>query len=529
MQISHIDRKKTGLFSEQQQRLVYDQESAQEYIYKVFSKDALKEQMALKSKQFSAENRVILVNSIQDQYKGLSHDAVQENIESLRDSATFTVTTGHQLTLLAGPFYFALKILQVIKLAKELTELHPDQHFVPIYWMASEDHDFEEIQSTTLFNKLISIDYKQQGPVGRFDLTALDAFKDEIKEFFDEDKHTEVFELLSAYSGKNLGEATRGLVHALFADYGLVIIDGDYPALKECFKGTMRAEILDKASEKIVLTTSENLKSDGFKVQVHPRPINLFYIEKGIRERIVEEDGSYKAGAKSWSKDEVITLLDQHPENFSPNVVLRPVYQETILPNLAYVGGAGEISYWLQLKGVFELYNVQFPLIQVRNSLFWIDKTSLKKIDKTELQWEEIFTATDQLKKEYVETHASDTLDFELLDELKLKLGDEMRKRVLAVNPNLGQFASAEEARLEKQLDGIKGKLIKDSKGKHEQAMKDIEFIKERLFPNGGLQERSINFLSLCADGQVQVRLKGIYDALEPFGKDMIVILETES
>ncbi|MDG1428441.1 MAG: bacillithiol biosynthesis cysteine-adding enzyme BshC [Crocinitomicaceae bacterium] len=528
MQVFNINRKETGLFSEHQSRLVYDQESIQSYIHEPFSKDAIAEQIKLKAEQVSSENRQALVNALVDQYGGLISSPTRENIESLRESNAFTITTGHQLTLLAGPLYFVIKIIQVIKLAEELNEAYPEKNFVPVYWMASEDHDYEEIQSTSLFNKSLSHDYKQRGPVGRFELDNFGEFKEEIRDFFGEDRRTEVDALLASYSGKNLGEATRGLVNQLFSSYGLVIVDGDDHALKSMLAPLMKDELINRSSEKLVQSTDARLAEDGLKVQIHARPINLFHIEKGSRERIQFEDDKYSAGDMSWTEEEILKELEIKPENFSPNVVLRPVYQELILPNLAYIGGGGEISYWLQLRSTFEHYGVQYPLIQVRNSMLWIEKSVVKKLEKVELSWKDVFTDRDRLKKKYLETHASEELDFDNLDRIKTELASEISSKVKSVNPNLEQFANAEIARLNKQLDGLKAKLLKDAKGKHDQAMKSIDFIKDRLFPNGGLQERSSNLLSFCADGRVNERIADIYNAIEPFGKDMIVLFENE-
>ena len=196
---------------------------------------------------------------------------------------------------------------------------------------------------------------------------------------------------------------------------------------------------------------------------------------------------------------------------------------------MAYIGGAGEISYWLQLKGVFDLYKVIYPLVQVRNSVLWIDKTSLKRMDKINMHWTKVFRDVDVLKKEYVQEHSSDELDFSHLDELTSNLIKEMEARTVSVDSNMKQFAESEAKRLEKQVGGLKSKLIKASKGKHDQAMKSIEVIKDRLFPNGGLQERSANFLTFCADGAIQSRLTELYEALDPFSENLIVLMESDS
>jgi bacillithiol biosynthesis cysteine-adding enzyme BshC len=527
MQITQINREETGVFSDQHIRLVHKQQDIEKYVQRLFSKEMFSHQIEAKGFDFNEEKRSILVAAIKNQYAKI--DTNRPDIDRLLSPNAFTVTTGHQLTLMAGPMYFVVKILEVIKLAKELSIKYPSSDVVPVFWMASEDHDFEEIQSTNIFNRTMSVDYEERGPVGRFSTEKLEAFKSEVLDFFGEDKRSEIEPLLNAYSGSNLSDATRNLVHHLFGEQGLVIVDGDDLDLKKQFLPIIKEELKSGGAEGAVQKTNESLEADGFKIQVHARPINLFYIENGFRERIIRTGNGFEAGDKSWTESELMDLVESDSRRFSPNALLRPVYQEVVLPNLAYIGGAGEISYWLQLKGVFDLYKVVYPIIQVRNSVLWIDKTSLKRMDKIEMDWKEVFKDVDVIKKEYVKEHSSEELDFSHMDELTSHLAKEMDARTVSVDSNMKQLAASEITRLEKQVDGLKAKLIKASKGKHDQAMKSIEVIKDRLFPNGGLQERSANFLTFCADGVVQPRLEELYEALDPFSENLIVLMESDS
>lgn len=527
MRITQINRGVTGIFSEQHARIVQRPHEIEKYVQRLFSEEMFAHQIEAKSFDFQQDGRDALVKALENQYSSIETN--RPDFERLIAPNSFTVTTGHQLTLLAGPMYFVVKILEVIKLAKELSEKHPDFDIIPVFWMASEDHDFEEIQTTNIFNRPLTVDYEQRGPVGRFSIEKLEEFKAEVLAFFGDDKRSEIEPLLNAYKGSNLADATRNLVHHLFGKQGLVIVDGDDPDLKSQFVPIIKEELKSGGSELAVQKTNKSLESDGFKIQVHARPINLFYIENGFRERIKRTENGFEAGDKSWSEPELIELVDQDPTRFSPNVILRPVYQETVLPNLAYIGGGGEISYWLQLKGVFDLYNIVYPIIQIRNSVLWIDKTTLKRMDKIDMDWKDIFKNTDVLKHEYVHDHSAEELDFSHLDELTSNLAKEIEERTLSVDSNMKQLAEVEAKRLEKQLDALKAKLIKTAKGKHDQAMKSIEAIKDRLFPGGGLQERSANFLSFCADGAIESRLTELYEALDPFSENLFVLMEADS
>ena len=527
MRITQINREEAGIFSDQHVRMVHRPQEMEKYVQRPFTKEMFGHQIEAKRFEFIPEKRSVLVKALQNQYASIQNN--RPDFNRLLAPTTFTVTTGHQLTLLAGPMYFVVKILEVIKLAEQLNETYPNFDIIPVFWMASEDHDFEEIQTTNIFNRPMSVDYEQRGPVGRFSTEKLEEFKTEVLDFFGDDKRSEIEPLLNAYAGSTLADATRNLVHHLFGERGLFIVDGDDPDLKQMFAPTMQIELSTGSTEVLVQKTNEFLEEDGFKIQVHARPINLFYIEDGFRERIEKTETGFTAGDKNWTTTELQDILNDDASKFSPNALLRPLYQETVLPNLAYVGGAGEISYWLQLKRVFDLHKIIYPLIQVRNSVLWMDKSTLMKMDKIDMAWEEAFKDIDVLKKEYVKEHSSEELDFSELNQMTSKLTAEMEARTLSVDANMKQFAASEITRLEKQLDGLKAKLIKASKGKHDQAMKSIETIKDKLFPGGGLQERSANFLSFCADGVIESRLTELYEALDPFSENLFVLMETDS
>ena len=173
-----------------------------------------------------------------------------------------------------------------------------------------------------------------------------------------------------------LADATRYLVNALFGQYGLVIIDADDHRLKQQFAHIIEQDIIEQNSFKNISATNEQLEKLGVHIQVNPREINFFYLMDGLRERIVFEDELYKVlnTEISFSKEELQKEISNYPERFSPNVVMRPLYQEYILPNIAYVGGGAEVVYWLELKSNFEHYKVDFPILILRNSGLVIPK-----------------------------------------------------------------------------------------------------------------------------------------------------------
>lgn len=527
MRIEKIHRKETGLFKDFQNQLVYEQEVLGDLIRAPFDQATLVEQLNLKKAQFPQEYREVLKTVLLEQYGNSASELTSENIAALGSPNTFTITTGHQLSLMTGPLYFVIKILQVIKVCNELNCMHPDHKFVPIYWMASEDHDFEEINALKLFNRDIKWETDQAGGVGRFNLNGFDAYKAQITELFANHPESEIHTLLEKYDGEDLATATRNLVNEMFADKGLVILDADDRRLKKLFAPIMKKELEGSFASEMVESANQKLDHLGFPSQVHAREINLFYLDDKRRKRLIKkEDGFEIDGEETLSVDAVASLVENEPEKLSPNVVLRPVYQECILPNLMYIGGLGEIAYWTQLKGVFDKAEILYPLIKVRNSLLWLDAGTQKKMGKVDLELADVFSSVDELKRNFLEKNESVDIDFSQLDTKAEELFDEMVTAVTSADPNLDKFAKAEATRIQKTLENIKSKVVKAEKAKHERAMKIIEDVKERLFPGGGLQERKANLFSFSADGNYSENLGKIYDAIDPFDGDLIVLID---
>jgi bacillithiol biosynthesis cysteine-adding enzyme BshC len=524
MQKSKINRVETGLFSGISNRLSYHQNTLEKYIQQPFSKEAFEKQMNLKKENYSSQNRLDLYDAIKLQYSEIEiSESVKSNIELLKSENTYTITTGHQLSIFTGPIYFIYKILHVIKLTKELKETYPESNFVPVFWLASEDHDFEEIQSVTLFNKSLKWETEQKGPVGRFDFESFTDVIEEFKELF-KLEDSEVKKLLEKYNGLTLGKASFSFVNELFKDFGLVQVDGDNVLLKKQFSSIMKSELETSFSFQAVQETNNKLSKEEIKLQVHPREINLFYIEQNFRERIQLKGLDFLIEGKGeFSKEELLKELESYPEKFSPNVILRPLYQETVLPNLCYLGGGGEMSYWLQLKGVFDAAKIVYPLIQVRNSLLFIDAGSEKKMSNLGLTYSELFKSSNDLKKQFVLKNSSQELDFFGLEKLVRDFDAQLKELAKNLNLGLESYAEAEITRFSKQVEGIEQKMIKAEKSKHEQSLNQIDHLKEKLFPGNGVQERSLNFFQLCTDGQVYSHLNDIYNVIDPFGNDLII------
>ena len=345
-----------------------DEDSKLHPFYNRFpSLENFKAQIQEKQKAVTDQSRTILVNGLKNQYKKVDASLLtKQNIEALKDENTFTITTGHQLNLFTGPLYFLYKIVSTINLTTQLKQKYPEYNFVPVYWMATEDHDFEEINYFNFPGQQLQWNRTSNGAVGELDTAGLkqvfDLFSQELGIRKNADTLRNLF--TSAYlEHDNLAEATRFLANALFAEQGLVILDANCAELKRLFIPYIKEELLNRTSF-LEVTKSNNELSKHYGIQVNPREINLFYLRNNLRERIVEKDGMYYANDTdiSWSKNEILKEVDDFPEHFSPNVIMRPLYQEVILPNLCYIGGGGELAYWFQLKGFFNKVDVPLPI-----------------------------------------------------------------------------------------------------------------------------------------------------------------------
>ena len=527
MKSHSFPRKDSNCFSSQQLLFTDNQKALKDFIGLPFSEENLKAQTAIKSTFFTAEKRNLLVSVLTKKYSSVSNVAASlKNIASLENENCFTITTGHQLSLFTGPLYFVYKILHVIKQCELLNEKFPETKFVPVYWMASEDHDFEEVKSFVLYGKTISWESEQAGAVGRMNLFGLSAVVDQLKQFFANHPESEIHQLIDKLNGNTYGEAFFQFVHELFGSFGLVILDGDEDAFKTAFKPIFKQELSTQFSHQEVVKTNEKLASENFKIQVQPREINLFFLSENKRERIIAAGTNFQIGETNFTSSEILELLEKHPGSFSPNVVLRPLYQEFILPNICYVGGVGELSYWLQLKSTFEKAAIPYPILQARSSVIWIDKSSQEKLEQLQFEINSIFKTTTELKKEFLLNNEEETIEFTLQDFQFNQFKNDLIHKSELIDPSVKSWIEAEFTRLEKQVEGIKNRLEKSVKSKHEKALKSIEQLKEKLFPANGMQERSFNFFQFCPDGNYKNKLQNLYTAIEPFDSSIIILTE---
>lgn len=501
MVINALPFKYTGYFS----KLITDYLDEKQHLkpfYNYFPKsENFYYQIKEKQQQFTSASRTVLVDVLKKQYSTIStSEQTTRNINLLLNTNTFTVTTGHQLNLFTGPLYFIYKIISTLNLAEELALKYPNYNFVPVYWMATEDHDFDEINHFNFKTKKVCWERAASGAVGDLKTKGL---KDVFKVFRqhlgvgDNAKYLEELFKKAYLEHDTLTEATRFLVNELFNNYGLVIIDANNSALKKQFIPYIKDEVVNQTSHRLILKTSEALqKVSATKIQVNPRAINLFYLKKKLRERIVFEDGIYKVvNTKiTFTKNELIHEIENNPKRFSPNVVMRPLYQEVILPNLCYIGGGGELAYWLQLKQYFESSKVTFPMLLLRNSALIITEKERWKQEQLNISISDLFLKQDQLVFNKLKELSEISIDF---SRQKHYLKDQFEYMYKLANLTDASFLGAVAAQERKQIKGLEHlekRLIKAQKRKLNDELERVKLLQNKLFPNKSLQERQANF-----------------------------------
>ncbi len=444
-------------------------------------------------------DRVLLVNTLKEQYKGIAiSQKVTANIELLLQENVYTITTAHQPNIFTGPLYFIYKIMHAIKLAEELSNSIPEAKFIPVYYMGSEDADIDELGFINVGSQKLQWETKQTGAVGRMKvdkqfIQIIYSIEGQIGVLPFGNSLVELFK--SCYIlGKTIQQATLELVNHLFADYGVVVIIPDSVALKASFIPIIEKELKEQFSHSIVKKSASEL-SINYKVQAAGRDINLFYLINDKRERIELINGEYQVQNLSlvFSESEILSELYSNPERFSPNVILRGLFQETILPNIAFIGGGGELAYWLELKNVFNVISVPYPVLVLRNSFLFIDKTQQEKLNKLEIKKEDLFFKTQQLIDDKVKAISENKI--ELTKEIKETIALYNRVALLAdkIDASLIDHVQSLKAKAVKKLSGVEKKMLRAEKEKFTNISNQITQLKLSLFPNESLQERHDN------------------------------------
>ena len=461
---------------------------------------------AIHTKQANYTFRTQLVTALKQQYKTTTPiPEVLSNIDKLALDNTFTVTTAHQPNLFGGPLYFVFKILSAIAATHKMKQQYPAYNFVPVYWMGSEDHDAAELNHIFLFNSKIEWTAPGDGAFGRLPTETLAPLIEEIKTQlgtmpFAHD--TEALLKRCYLQNDTIAHATHALVNELFGKYGLVIVDGDDHNLKELYIPVITDELKHHTSKQLTEATSSKLKELGYTPQATARHINLFYLDNNERARIEQEGvgvgDTYTIAHtdKKFTKEEILQLAHEQPRLFSPNVILRGLYQETVLPNIAFIGGGAEVSYWLQLKSLFENYKVPYPIIMLRDSAMLTETSFEEKWAALGFTIYDLFKDEATLIKDFL-AHSDEATYTNFSKEIEEAANafESIKNKLYNIDKTLAPATEAEFVKVQQIIDGLKGRGTKAMKRKNEQYVQSIKNNKGKYFPDGVLQERHHNFL----------------------------------
>lgn len=491
--------------------------------------ESIQAKLDFRKQQFPVESRKVLTKVLVEQYlnSGITpENKLKENIEKLNLTNSFTVCSGHQPVLGGGPVFCFYKAVQTILLARHLSEHFPDSNFLPVFWMAAEDHD--EVELNHFYYRGRKVDGAPATikiPFGRREFN-LQGFLNQSFPELDALGLERLHKLKTTLEGsENNAAAFRRLLHLLLGAHGLIVLDGDHAELKKSFIPVFVQELEHRESRNLVDKKTIELENLGFDSSLKPRDINFFYMgREGRMGLLPEADGKVKAGSKTGDLEFWVSAIKNIPENFSPNVVLRPVYQESVLPNLAYIGGGGEISYWLQLKDVFNSFGTSFPVLVPRNSVTILNRASDEIIKSLNLN----FPALAMDKANALKPPPTDGPDFFAGPFLGVRhIFDNLAKEVSAsVDPTLGPSILAAGKRMEEELEKLKKKTERSWKERHGNLERKSNKVGEFLFPKGNLQERMLGVLELYLDGKTEFVFRDLEDHFQPFNPGHFFISE---
>lgn len=447
------------------------------------------------------------------------NDITLRRIEELRSPNAVAIVTGQQVGLMTGALYTVYKTLSAIVLSEQLKAKFPAYNFVPIFWLEGEDHDYEEAAAVSLLseNQLKNFRYEEK----RYEQN-----KSVGRTRFSEDLQNFTSEFLSALPPSSYRDQLGALLHEtykpgetfetafaktmirLFAGEGLVLCSSNDPEFKELAKPVFIRELeTSPQSSQNVIAQSAELEESGYEVQAKTRPVNLYLYENDLRARI-EPSGANAfvthLSRTHFSKSQLLELAHGAPERFSPNVILRPIIQDTVLPTLAYIAGPGEIAYLAQYRRNYEFFDIPMPLIVPRASVTLVEPKIWRIFEKiTQLEngqapiesIEAFFTSAQGFLKDALRAAATVEIDpeFSQTEQVLQTEAERLSSRLSHIDPTLQQSVEKISAQIANLISGLKQKAFRAEKQKHAELVQQIEKCETNLFPAGSLQERVIN------------------------------------
>lgn len=442
-----------------------------------------------------------------------AHEAVLRSIELLEQPDTLVVTGGQQSGLFTGPLFVAYKAITVIQAAREAAE-QLGRPVVPLFWIAGEDHDWDEVNHTYVLNRSgeisrIKLD-RDDGPRSSVSQISVDAgsWQQAVEQLDgllqDSEFKPQLMELITAAteSAGNMTEAFAKLMGSLFGQFGLILLDSADPALRR-LEAPMFTSIIERNDEleAAYLAAAEQITASGYELQadVTPGNANLFYIHEGARLLLHKEEGRFtdRKGTVSFSREELLKQLENHPERFSNNVLTRPLMQDYLLPVLATVLGQGEIAYWAIPQQAFRVLDGQMPLILPRMSYTVIEGTLHKHMDKYSLSFTDVQGGLDDKRKEWLSAQDELKLEdrFEEIRTVFTGMYEPLIEQLGGIQAGLLKLGNNNKDKILDQISFLEGKALDALEKQNEAALRQWERIELSLMPLGKLQERVYNMM----------------------------------
>ncbi|MFH1195918.1 MAG: bacillithiol biosynthesis cysteine-adding enzyme BshC [bacterium] len=458
-------------------------------------------------------SREQIIQIIRNQYgEDKPSSQTQINIKLLSQNKTFTVVTGQQLGLFGGPLYTFYKIITAIKLCQDLKSKFDSYNFVPVFWLEGDDHDFDEVRYVSLMNSENQIEplYYNDGQPDETNRGKVSniKFNEDIAKLLeslsanlrDTEFKQPLFDLISkCYSeGTTFIAAFRKLLFEIFDEYGLIIFDPTDPEIKKLLFPIFENELLNyREHSTFVLQQSAELE-ELYHAQVKVKPINLFLEEDDGRFLIEPAEGLFKLKGKrkKYTLEELQQILISAPERFSPNVLLRPICQDYLLPTAFYVGGPSEVSYFAQVIPLYEIFDIEQPYIYPRSSITIIEKQIQKILEKYEITLNDLFLDENMLNTRIVKSIADFDLESAFAGSkqtIDLSL-DRLKENLFAVDATMTELTEKTREKIQQLIEGLKTKATSSQVQKHDTALRQISKARNTLVPNGVLQERVLNF-----------------------------------
>jgi bacillithiol biosynthesis cysteine-adding enzyme BshC len=461
----------------------------------------------------AAADRSVLVSVLADQNATFgASDATRRNIGLLSRETTFAVVTGQQVGIAGGPLYTVYKTVTALKLTAKLKDTHPELDFVPVFWLEGEDHDLEEMNSVGVLNQEhapVKLSYWPKGkptqknvvPVGEMQLDEfIDPFVAELERALPntEFKKPLLESLRECYApGTTFNRAFASWMNRLFPSAGIVFISANDPRIKRQLAGIFRREIEQfPAVSQLIIQRSAELEH-GYHAQIKTRAMNLFLYHKGGRYFIEprEHDFSLRGTRHFLTKDELLAIVENQPELLSPNVALRPICQDTILPTVAYVAGPSEVAYFAQLEPVYRHFGIAMPAIYPRISATVLEERVSRTLEKFELSINELFAPPGKVQQKVIDLISEVNIE-EMFAESRTRMNDtmnELRFGLQYIDQTLLGALETTRGRNEANLGLLKDKAVEAQARRHETALRQLQRAASTIYPNENYQERELN------------------------------------